>query len=243
MNNTNIGKTILKSVLGMATIIAGSILAMILLPAWLPAIEHSFQASDPKFFWFASRATAVIGYLLLWLSMLLGLVISARLTAQSASKELIFEIHKFTSLLGLLFALLHGLLLMGDRYIQFSFVQVFTPFSNQAYKPVWVGIGQLAIYIWFLVWVSFYFRKKISRRVWRLIHFASFITFMFVLVHGITSGSDAASQWTQTIYWVSGSIFLFLLFVRILSALLQPPTKRELNINTNHVPNHYANQK
>jgi predicted ferric reductase len=229
--------------LAITVAVGPGLLALWLLPGWLPIFDYAFLQTDPKFYWYASRATAVVGYLLLWLSMLLGLVISSKLSTQSSGKELVYELHKFTSILGLLFAVLHGLLLMGDRYIQFSLFQVLMPFSNQSYKPVWVGIGQLSVYIWLLVWGSFYVRKKISRRVWRLIHFGSFLTFVMVLVHGITSGSDTSSLWTQAIYWTSGSIFLFLLSVRILSALLKPGKIEGSNINSNHIANDYPNQK
>ena len=93
-----------------------------------------------------SRGSAIAAHWLLWLSVGLGVSMTNKLAEVWPGIASTFEIHQFTSLLGLGFALFHGLILMGDHYMNFSLLQVLVPFSPQSYRPGWVGIGQAAFY-------------------------------------------------------------------------------------------------
>ena len=61
----------------------------------------------------------------------------------------------FFLLEGLAFAIFHAVILLGDKYINFTLAQLFIPFSTADYRPFWVGIGQLGFYIWLIVALSF----------------------------------------------------------------------------------------
>ena len=124
--------------------------------------------------------------------------------------------HKFTSLLALAFGLFHGLILLGDAYINYTLAQVLLPFASRSFRPVWVGLGQVALYLLALVGLSFYARPWIGRRAWRLIHFLSFAVFLLALAHGAASGTDTREAWVRSMYWVSGGSLLFLTIYRIL---------------------------
>ena len=127
-----------------------------------------------------------------------------------------FDLHQYTSLLGLALALFHGLILLGDSYINYTLPQLLIPFASVNFNPVWVGLGQIGIYLWALVAFSFYVRAQIGTRSWRLIHFISFLAFMFALVHGVWSGSDSGTYWATIMYWYAGGSLLFLTIYRIL---------------------------
>ena len=140
-----------------------------------------------------------------------------------------FDLHQYTSLLGLALAVFHALILMGDRYIHFGLQQVFVPFSSVEYRPVWVGLGQVAFYMMAVVALSFYVRRRIGNRSWRLIHYLSFVTYLLALGHGIFSGTDSGTAWASYMYWTSGGVFLFLLIYRVLAAMikLRPATVKQ----------------
>jgi predicted ferric reductase len=76
----------------------------------------------------------------------------------------------------------------------------------------------VAFYLSAFVTGSFYIRKQIGQRAWRLIHFASFAVYLLALLHGITSGTDSGTILATLIYWSTGGSLLFLLFYRILAA-------------------------
>ncbi|MFM8321221.1 MAG: hypothetical protein ACKOC5_09930, partial [Chloroflexota bacterium] len=125
---------------------AGAALAIAVLPGWLPQLSATFEGSAPQVFWFLSRAGAFTAYALLWLSMALGLLITNKLARVWPGGPLAFDLHQYATLLGLGIGLFHALVLIGDRYIKFSLWTVLAPFSSAAYRPLWVGLGQLAFY-------------------------------------------------------------------------------------------------
>ena len=200
-------------------VVIGLAAAIIILPAWMPNITASLLGADAKFYWYLSRATAFVGYGLLWLSMSMGIMITNKMARVWPGGPTAAALHQHTSLLGLGFGLVHGLLLIGDQYINFNLAQVLTPFSTASYLPQWVGLGQLAFYTWAVVVFSYYIRNQIGRKTWRSIHFASYLVFALTLLHGIFSGTDTGKIWVTGMYWFSGSMILFLTFYRILYSI------------------------
>jgi predicted ferric reductase len=194
----------------------GALAAAIVLPNWLPGLSQSLLGSEPKAYWYLSRASAMVAYGLLWLSMALGLIITNRLARLWPGGPLAFDLHQFASLMGLAFALFHALILMGDKYINYNLAQVLVPFNSAGYKPVWVGLGQIGFYLLAIVGLSFYVRKRLGNRTWRLIHYLSFLTFALALLHGIFAGTDSTVAAIQIFYWATGASLLFLLVYRIL---------------------------
>src|SRR5512133_3532148 len=140
----------------MLAMIVGLTAAILLLPYWLPNMATSLTGTDPKVYWYLSRATAFVSLTILWLSMALGLGLTNKMARLWPGAPATFAIHEYVSLLGLAFALFHALILLGDRYINFTVAQIFMPFSTLNYRPTWTGIGQLAFYLWLIVSLSFY---------------------------------------------------------------------------------------
>ncbi len=200
----------------LAATVAGALGAVFLLPAWLPALSASLLGDAPHAYWYLARSSAMVAYVLLWLSMLAGLMMTSRLARLWPGGPVAFDLHQHTSLLGLAFALFHALILLGDRYIQADLRQILVPFAYADHQPLWVGLGQVGLYLLALVGLSFYVKAWMGRSAWRLIHFLSFALFALALIHGIFSGTDSANPWIQGLYWASGGSVLFLFCYRIL---------------------------
>jgi predicted ferric reductase len=196
----------------------GTLAAAVVLPVWLPGLSRSLLGAEPQAYWYLSRASGFVAYGLLWLSMVLGLLITNRAAKLWPGGPLAFDLHQYTSLLGLAFALFHGLILLGDQYMDYTLVQLLVPFASMEYKPLAVGIGQLAFWLLLLLALSFYARQQIGRQVWRALHLSSFAVFLLALLHGITSGTDSGTAWAAWLYWISGGSVLFLTVYRVLSA-------------------------
>jgi predicted ferric reductase len=195
----------------------GAMLAAVILPTWWPGLADSLLGQSPKVYWYLSRGSALVSFALLWLSMAIGLTISNRLARLWPGGPAAFDLHQYTSLLGLAFALFHALILLGDKYMSYELQQILVPFASAGYRPIWVGLGQLGIYIWAVVAFSFYVRAKTGTRAWRIIHFASFAAFALALVHGLTSGTDSSAVWAGRMYFYAGASLLFLICYRVLS--------------------------
>ena len=197
----------------------GLLVAVVLLPTWMPNLSFSLGGSEPKAFWYLSRATAFVSLSLLWVSMALGLGITNKMARLWPGAPAAFAIHEYVSLLGLAFATFHALIILGDNYIAFSLAQLLIPFSTLDYKPFWVGLGQLGFYTWAIVAFSFYIRPAIGQKFWRTLHYLTFGMYFLALFHGIFSGTDSSAGWAQQYYWFSGASLLFLFFVRIVSVM------------------------
>ncbi len=208
----------LNTLLLLLAVIIGAFAALVMLPTWLPALSASLLGPEPKAYWYLARASAFVAFVLLWLAMALGLLMTNKLARIWPGGPIAFDLHQHSSLLGLAFALFHALILMGDNYINYSLSQVLLPFASSSYKPFWVGLGQLSFYLLAIVGLSFYLRGQIGRNGWRLIHFLSFATYLLALMHGLGSGSDSGTTWAQAIYWISGGSLLFLTIYRVLVA-------------------------
>jgi len=213
----------LSILIGMLLAVAlGAFAAAIVLPNWLPGLSQSLLGAEPKAYWYLSRASALVAYTLLWLSMVTGLIITNKLARVWPGGPTAFDLHQFTSLLGLAFALFHALILMGDKYINYNLAQVLVPFNSTGYKPVWVGLGQVGFYLCAIVGLSFYVRKRLGHRRWRLIHFLSFLMFALALAHGILAGTETTVEWVRMFYWATGASLVFLTIYRIVAAKFAP---------------------
>lgn len=194
----------------------GAMLAVFVLPAMAPGLTESLLGAAPKAYWYLSRSSAFVAYVLLWMSMAFGLIITNKMSRAWPGGPRAFDLHQFTSLLGLAFGLFHALILMGDQYTNYTLVQVLMPFQSTQYRPLWVGIGQLGFYSLFIVGMTFYVRKSIGQKLWRWIHYLSFLAFSMALIHGIFSGTDSGSVWIDRLYWGTGASLLFLFMYRML---------------------------
>ena len=139
----------------MMAIAVGLMVAVVLLPTWMPNLAFSLSGGEPKAYWYLSRATAFVSLSLLWISMALGLGITNKMARFWPGAPAAFAIHEYVSLLGLAFAMAHAIVILGDKYISFTLLQLLIPFSTVDYKPFWVGLGQIGFYTWALVALSF----------------------------------------------------------------------------------------
>jgi predicted ferric reductase len=209
----------------------GLLVAVLILPSWLPNMSFSLGGDAPKAYWYLSRATAFVSLSLLWLSMALGLGITNKMARLWPGAPAAFALHEYVSLLGLAFAIFHAIIILGDHYIKFTLLQLLIPFSTVDYRPFWVGLGQLAFYTWTILVLSFYVRPVIGQKSWRFLHYASFAMYLMGISHGLFTGTDTSAGWAQNYYWISAGSLLFLFMYRILAIVIDglfPQTKRPL---------------
>ena len=164
--------------------------------------------------WYAVRALGFLAYLVLAASVLYGLLLSTKILDAIAHRPVSFALHKDLSIVGLVLAALHGVILIADQSFDFSPRAILVPFASP-YSPVTVGIGQLTFYASAVVLGSFYVRRRIGQRTWRLLHYVTFLSFAGATYHGIASGSDSGSHWAFWIYLVPVTAMIFLTTYRL----------------------------
>ncbi|MCB0112839.1 MAG: hypothetical protein KDD84_02060, partial [Caldilineaceae bacterium] len=193
--------TLLGSLLGFGVAVAGVAIA-----AGVFGVD-----AGTKSYWYLSRASGIVAYLLLWASVAWGLLLSTRLGKHLMAAPVVLDAHQFISNVGLGFAFFHGLILMGDQYLSFPLSAVLVPFAGE-YEPLLVAAGQIGLWLSVLLIASFYVRRFIGTKTWRLIHYLSFIGYWAVLVHAVWLGSDSGAPLVAASYVLSAALVIFLTF-------------------------------
>ncbi|MGL4767316.1 MAG: hypothetical protein ACRCV6_04465 [Formosimonas sp.] len=207
-----------RDVWGLALIMAlGGAAAAWVLPTIAPLLAQSLTSEQAKGYWFISRASGVAAYVLFWLAMMLGLLMSNKLLRQYIKPPTLLALHEFASLLGWGFATVHAFILLGDEYIHLSVWQVLIPWTNDLPQVHFISFGQLAWYLLGLIVLSFHLRSRIGMTAWRWLHVGAFLAYMLVTVHGLLAGTDTSSLGMMTLYVVSNGAIVFLTLYRMFS--------------------------
>jgi predicted ferric reductase len=172
-------------------------------------LRFLFAADSIQIWWYVTRASGIIAYLLLWFSTILGLAVTSKYLDGMLDRIFTYDFHEFISLLAIAFTLVHVLVLMLDRYLPYSIVQILVPFISP-YRPFWVGVGVISFYLVLLVTITFYLRNRIGSRAFRTIHYLSLLSYIGVTLHGYFSGTDTALPSMKILYDVTGLAVLFL---------------------------------
>ncbi|MEI8133354.1 MAG: hypothetical protein WCG34_13055, partial [Leptolinea sp.] len=129
-------------------IVFAVIVAVFVLPNWFPGMVQSMSGENLKVYWYLSRGSAVMAYLLLWFSMVLGLLMTNKMARFWPGAPAAYDLHEYVSLMGLAFVLFHALILMGDSYINIDLLHILAPFGSINFKPLQVALGQFGFYLW-----------------------------------------------------------------------------------------------
>ncbi len=168
--------------------------------------------------WYTARTLGFLAYLAVAGAVLYGLLLSTKILDAIAHRPVSFALHKDLAIVGFGLAICHATVLLADQSYAFTPRAILVPFASP-YAPVWVGIGQLTFYGLAIVMASFYVRRQIGQRAWRLLHYLTFLVFIGAIGHGITAGSDAGAAWAFWLYLVPGAAAVFLLIYRIVVSI------------------------
>ncbi len=202
---------------GMAGVVLGSLVGLSLAAAgFIAGVSAIGLTGETTSFWYLSRAAGLVAYTLLWGSVVWGLLLSSKISQGVLRPPLVLDAHQFLSYVAIGFAAFHGLVLMGDRYLSFPLQAVLVPFSG-SYKPALVAAGQIGLWLNLLLSISFLLRRRLGQRLWRQLHYLSFIAYWAALLHSVLIGSDSGAPWVQTLYLGTAGAVLFLTFYRVLA--------------------------
>lgn len=207
-----IGKILRVMLVTLALGLVGLLLILSQTPlgaAWNRLFDSLFGASTGQMTWFITRASGILAYLLLWLSTVWGLAVSSKIFDKLVPRAFTYDAHEYLSLLAFVFTTVHVVILLGDTFMPFNIPQLLVPFISD-YRPFWVGIGIIGTYLSILVTVTFYMRKLIGQRMFRLIHYLSFAGFFGVLIHSWFSGTDTGLLPTRIMYVFTGLSVIFM---------------------------------
>ena len=172
--------------------------------AWLIGRSVVAVSGDRNGPWILGRAAGVTSYVLLMLLVGLGLVLShpwrTRFARPSAATRI--RLHVSLAVFTLAFVVLHVVVLAADSYAGVGIKGALVPMAA-TYRPLPVTLGVLGVYAGLLAGVTAALAGRIAARVWWPIHKVAAVSFVFVWVHGLLSGSDAR-PFCSALYLVTG---------------------------------------
>lgn len=151
---------------------------------------------NPHLSWYVTRASGIVGWALVTLSVVWGLLVSTRSLAKRPGRGWVLDLHRFLGALGLVFTAVHVGAIVADTYVHFGVADVLVPFAAR-WRPAAVAYGIVALYLLLAVEVTSRLQRRLPRRLWRRTHYLSFPLWILVTVHLLTAGADAARPWLR----------------------------------------------
>jgi len=171
---------------------------------------------NEQIWWYTARSGGIVAWVLLALSVAWGLLLSTRLISKRGAPAWLLDLHRFLGGLALVFTLVHIGGLVADSYAHFAWSEVLVPMASK-WKPGPVAWGVVGFYLLIAVEVTSLFMRRMSRKVWRAVHFSSFPLFVVAGIHGARAGTDAKNLAYRLTSVALVSATMFLTLVRILS--------------------------
>ncbi|MEA2479901.1 MAG: methionine sulfoxide reductase heme-binding subunit, partial [Thermoleophilaceae bacterium] len=164
--------------------------------------------------WYLSRATGAATLVLLTLTLVLGVVNVERFTSRHFPRFVVDGWHRGVSLIACVLLALHIVTTLFDSYAPIRLVDVFVPFTG-SYRPLWLGLGALALDLLIAVTVTSLLRSHIGVRTWRAVHWAAYACWPVALMHGLGTGSDVKAGWLAWTALACGVAVALAILVRL----------------------------
>ena len=152
------------------------------------------SASIDKALWYLGRSSGVVSLVLLTLVIALGIATRSGRLLPGLPRFAVSAVHRSTSLLAVVFLVVHVVTLTLDPQSQLRWIDAVLPFGSQP-KPLWIGLGAASLDLMFALVVTSLLRQRIGHRVWRAIHWTAYALWPFAVVHTIGTGTDIHRGW------------------------------------------------
>ncbi len=176
--------------------------------------------------WYASRATGVVCLLLMTAVVLLGILVTRQGRLPGLPRFAVTGLHRNLSLLAVLFLVIHVVTAILDPFVTIGWVATVVPLASP-YRPVWIGLGAVALDLMAALVLTSLARARIGRRAWRAVHWLAYALWPLSLAHGLGSSGDLRSG---PLLWLSAACAAAVaaaLAVRALAGANQvPPARR-----------------
>lgn len=190
---------------------------------------NSLIERETPWAWYVSRASGIVAYIFLWLTILLGLSIRNPILKKIIAPIYSFSLHCFLAGAAVFWALIHGTVLLFDRFIGFGVKDVAIPYLSKAtfVDTNYLALGIMAFYAMVIMTVTSYLKKYLNFWVWRVLHFLHPVAFIFVVLHGYVIGTDMKIPWVSLTYRLSAAFLVLIYFSSLVFMIIRRIKKKE----------------
>ena len=151
--------------------------------------------------WYASRSTGVVCLLLMTAVVLLGVLVNRQGRLPGLPRFAVTGLHRNLSLLAVLFLVVHVVTAILDPFVTIGWVATVVPLASP-YRPVWIGLGAVALDLMAALVLTSLARARIGRRAWRAVHWLAYALWPLSLAHSLGSSGDLRSG---PLLWLSAA--------------------------------------
>lgn len=147
--------------------------------------------------WFVSRALGLVGLLGLTLVIVLGVLHDTTVvhrTSLGLPRFVLVALHRNLSLLTVAFVALHVATVVVTPYVRLRWIDVVVP-GIATYNPVAAALGTVALDLLLAVLLTSLLRRRVSRRLWFLVHWTSYVCWPVAVAHAVLNASPAGTTW------------------------------------------------
>jgi predicted ferric reductase len=149
---------------------------------------------NEKIWWYLSRSSGLVAWLVLAAAMVWGLALSTRLLQERRKPGWLLDLHRWLGGLSVVFTAVHMVGLWLDSYVEFGWRELFVPFASE-WQPEAVAWGIVGLYVLVAIQVTSLMMKRLPRKWWKLVHMTSFGLFWVASIHAAQAGTDTSQAW------------------------------------------------
>ncbi len=172
--------------------------------------------NDPHIWWYVTRASAIVAWVLMTLSVVWGILLSTRIMRRIDNPSWLLAVHSYLGGTSIVMVLVHMTSLMLDGWLRMSPAEVLVPFVTD-YRPLSVALGIVSFYLLVAVQLTSLVMKRLPRAFWKGVHYASYAVLLLIAWHAGFTGTDAADTWFKLVAIALIGIAAVALFLRIVA--------------------------
>jgi sulfoxide reductase heme-binding subunit YedZ len=176
--------------------------------------------TDPSdhLYWLTSRAAGTAAMLFASAAMLVGAMRAAGLAGADVHGNRrrleLGIVHEMLGLACIVALLIHGLVLLGDAYMNPSFADLAIPFYGP-YEETFNGIGIVSGYVFMLFSLTYYVRDRVGEGRWTVVHRLTVLAWAGSIIHTLGLGTDKDQVWFRAVLFLPAIAALALLAWRV----------------------------
>jgi predicted ferric reductase len=156
------------------------------------------SAAMSSAFWALGRGTGVVALVLFTIALVLGIVARSGRRVPGVGRFGVSDLHRTAALTGTGLIAVHVGSLLLDPFAQLRVVDLVFPFLA-SYRPLWLGLGTLTLDLVGVVTVVSLLRHRVGPKVFKAVHWATYLLWPTALLHALGSGTDAGTMWFRTL--------------------------------------------
>lgn len=144
--------------------------------------------------WALGRGNGIVALAFMTISVALGIATRSGRPLVALPRFAVADVHRFVALAATLLVLLHMGLLFMDPYAKLRLIDFVVPFLG-AYRPLWQGLGTVAFDVLVVVIVTSLLRQRLGLKVFRVIHWVTYLLWPIAMAHALGNGTDTDRIW------------------------------------------------